>query len=316
MVASGPVSAKSTAKGMRRHLRGWQAGLLIVLLAGSAIVLATPRAVEPGGFPESRIDVAAINRVMAEDDALALLAARGERDVDVRALGRELRNYNEAAALAEEDDFAHARERVVDAAARLGQFGEQVRQLRAYQMRSFLVELRGWQATGVITEELRALSGDFIDAVVRSHWCQPASRELLLGERELRVLFKKRWNTVVGADSEELAPTLEEERVRLRFLLAYPFINNDPRGRGVTDRTSVDRLVAPQRMKTIDRLGALDPSYPTDLARAVVLYGTGQFHLAAEALRRHLDARPDGPYTLLARNYLKAALDQTVLPGL
>jgi hypothetical protein len=308
------VGTKSTANGIRRHLRGWQAGLVLLLVAGSGILLATPRSVEPDGFPEPRFDTVALAAVAAADDELARTAAKGELDVDVRALGRELRAYNEAAAVADDDEFARARERLVDAAAKAGAFGEQLRQLRAYQMLRFLEELRTWQRTGSISDELRALSGDFIDAVIRNRWCKANSRELMVGDRELRVLFKKRWNTIVGADGEPLALTADEERVRLGFLVAHPFINNDALGRSATERMAIERMVAPQRLKTIERLAALDPAYPAELARGVLFYRTGQYQPAADALRRHLEAQPDGSYALRARNYLKAALDQSVVP--
>jgi hypothetical protein len=306
----------STAKGLRRHLEGWQAGLVALLLGGSAILLAAPRAAEPLDWPQPAVDGDALMKVRARDDELAREATKQELDVDVRALGRELRSYNEAAALAEEGEpFALARQRVADAAAKVASDAAGLEKLRAYQLVRFLEELRAWQKSGTFTDEFRALSGDFVEALSRNRWCWPGTRELVLDERALRVLFKKRWNAIVGANGEALALTADEERVRLGFLVVHPFINNDPLGRGVTDPTAVERLVASQRLKTIERLAVLDPAYPAELARGMTLYRTGQFQPAAEAFRRHLERAPDGPHTLRARNYLKAALDQSPLPS-
>jgi len=306
----------STAKGLRRHLEGWQAALLALLLGGAAIVLAAPRAAEPLDWPQPDVDGDTLTKVMSRDDDLAREATRQELDVDVRALGRELRFYNGAAALAEEGEpFALARQRVAEAAQKVASDADGLERLRAYQLVRFLEELRAWQKTGTFSDELRALSGDFVEALSRNRWCWPGTRDLLLDERALRVLFKKRWNAIVGANGEALALTADEERVRLGFLVVHPFINNDPLGRGVTDPTAVERLVAPQRMKTIEKLAELDPSYPVELARGMTLYRTGQFQPAADAFRRHLEQAPDGPHTLRARNYLKAALDQSPLPA-
>lgn len=310
------VEPMSTRNRVLRHLEGWQAGLLALLLGASAILLAAPRAAEPESWPTPRLDGAALVRTMVRDDALARDAASRELDVDVRALGREIRAYNDAAALAEEDEaFVRARERVTAAAAKVATFADDLERLRAYQLARFLEELRRWQATGEFGEELRALSGDFVEALSRNRWCWPETRELVLEERALRVLFKKRWNAIVGATGEALALTAEEERVRLAFLVEHPFINNDPLGRGVSDPAAIERIAAPQRLKTIERLAALDPDYPADLARGMTLYRTGQYQPAADAFQRHLERTPDGPYTLRARNYLKAALDQSVLPS-
>ena len=41
-------------------------------------------------------------------------------------------------------------------------------------------------------------------------------------------------------------------------------------------------------MKKIEELAALDPSYPADLARGVVLYRLARYPAAVEKFRRHL----------------------------
>jgi hypothetical protein len=61
-------------------------------------------------------------------------------------------------------------------------------------------------------------------------------------------------------------------------------------------------------MRKIEELAAVDPSYPADLARGVVLYGLHRYAASTELFRRHLDVHPDGPFTLRAQNYLKASL--------
>jgi hypothetical protein len=46
----------------------------------------------------------------------------------------------------------------------------------------------------------------------------------------------------------------------------------------------------------------------------VLSFWLGQPERAAEHFRHHLERQPDGPYTLRAQNYLKAALDHTLEP--
>ncbi len=303
------VTVNQRPAGWRRHLEGWQAGVLAVLLGGGMLLLVMPRAAEPTEPPAPVLDEALLEATMRADEVAARGAVETELDVDVRALGRELRAYNEASLGDDEDAFARARERTSEAAHRAAPQSDGVRALRAYQMMRFLNELARWRETGVESGELRALGGDFIATVVRNRWCEGATRELFMGERELRVLFKKRWNAVSGLEGEAIALSVDEERLRLGFLLLHPFRNlNTPVS---LDPALAERTVAAQRLRTIERLAELDPSYPAALARGIVFYKSGQHLSAADAFRQHLEARDDGPYTLRARNFLKAALDRT-----
>ena len=59
----------------------------------------------------------------------------------------------------------------------------------------------------------------------------------------------------------------------------------------------------------IRELARVDPTFPGALAEGVVLFRLGRYEAAAVAFERHLAAFPDGPWTLRARNYLKAALE-------
>jgi hypothetical protein len=52
----------------------------------------------------------------------------------------------------------------------------------------------------------------------------------------------------------------------------------------------------------------LDHDYPAAMARGVLLYRAGAYEAAAAAFRAQLAARPDGPWTLRAKNHLLAAL--------
>ena len=137
----------------------------------------------------------------------------------------------------------------------------------------------------------------------RSGWADER-RRLALDEAALRASFKKRWNDVTGMKGPALALTLDEERALLGFLLRHP-----PRPPGGVSAPSRARAHEDQvRLKKVEELGAVDPAYPVDLARGVVLYRLRRYPLAVQAFARHLAAHPDGPHALRAQNYLRAAI--------
>ena len=61
-------------------------------------------------------------------------------------------------------------------------------------------------------------------------------------------------------------------------------------------------------MRRIDEYARLDPEYPADFARGVAHFGAMAFANAQVAFNRHLAAHPDGPLTLRAQNFARAAL--------
>jgi hypothetical protein len=272
-----------------------------------------PKAVAPDELPAPLLDGVALEATMRSDDALAAKASREPLDLDIRAVGREMRDYNLAAARGDDEGLFVRRTDLVAAVGKaLTRSEEQLLELRAYQMAAFLVELGRWRETGIESQELSALAGDFVSTLKRNRWCRDHQRTLVMDEGVLRVLFKKRWNDVAGLAGPRFDPTLDEDRVRFGFLLRHPFRRQAPRGARPSPRTTALRD-GQARLQTVERLKQRDPSYPAELARGVVMYQTGRFALAAEAFRSHLELRPDGPHTLRARNYLKAALDMASL---
>jgi hypothetical protein len=250
---------------------------------------------------------------MQADVARATRASERALDLDIRAVGSGMRDYNLAAAHGDDQALVRARGALVAVVGMaLARSEEQLLELRAYQTAAFLVELRRWRETGVVSDELAALGGDFVSMVQRNRWCRGDDRSLAMDERVLRVLYKKRWNDVAGLAGPNFDLTLDEDRLRYGFLMRHPFQRESPRGATPNPRQIAMRE-GQARLQTIERLQERDRSYPAELARGVVMYQTGRFALAAEAFRSHLELEPDGPYTLRARNYLKAALDMVSL---
>jgi tetratricopeptide (TPR) repeat protein len=304
------VRPGTKARGWRRHLDGWQAGLLVVVLGGGAIVLSLPRAVRPELLPEVSVDRAALEAIAAREAKLAAEAEETRLDVDIRAVGTEFRAYNRAAAADDENKLVAARGRLSEAAVvALKLSPEALASLRAFELQRFLEELARWRKDGTVSEELIELSGDFVDVLRRNRWCRGADRQLVADEHVLRVLWKKRWNDITGVRGPLFDLTADEDRVRYGFLIQHPF-----QRRVDVQRPSFQRaeevLAQKGRLAAIERLSQIDPSYPAQLARGVVLYQMASYAEAAEAFRQHLAANPDGPYSLLVNNYLKDTLDR------
>ncbi len=298
------------AQGLQRHLDGWQAGVVVVLLAGSAILLAVPRGVAPSQIPPPVVDGQALSVIEARDDDRSQAVQQVPLDVDVRAVGREVRAYNRAAAADQEQELIEARRRIVRATAvALRHNAEPLLKLRAYQMRRFIAELSRWQANGIETDELTALGGDWVRMLHRNRWCRGGTRDLVMSRRVLRVLFKKRWNEITGLRQGPFELTVDEDRLRYGFLIDHPFVRDKQASLPTQGRLAHIRR-GTARLRMIEKLAERDPAYHAQLARGVVLYRLERYAASGEAFRSHLQAHPNGPHTLRAQNYLKAALDR------
>ncbi|WP_437285248.1 hypothetical protein [Sorangium sp. So ce406] len=332
-------------RGWKRHLEGWEPGLVAVFIAGAAATLAVPRAVEPAELPLPLADARALTRARDADVTRAREAEQLGLDAEVRELGSAIRAFGVVDADADhtEAELLAARKRVLDAVGpALAQGDEAVLRLRAYQMSSFVREVRRFEATGEESDELRELGGNFLGLLRRSGWLRRGeakprgeARRVAMDGNVLGVLFKKRWGAIVGVQRGPFGISLDEERALFRFLLSHPV----GAARGAQDlaappaeqtaahleqasepapRSPAPALRAAEaqraeeqyRLKKIDELAALDPSYPRHLARGISLYRLGRFAQSAEAFRSHLEQHPDGAHTLRAQNYLRAAVER------
>jgi hypothetical protein len=68
------------------------------------------------------------------------------------------------------------------------------------------------------------------------------------------------------------------------------------------------KAVARWQLERIARIAAIDPTYPAAFARGVASYAAGSFEASAEAFRDWLHEHPDGPLTLRAQAFLRAAV--------
>jgi hypothetical protein len=289
--------------------------LLAVMVAGISAALAVPRAVPPFELPEPFIAPRDLEEVARTDQALAEAAERDGLDTDVRFLGTAIRAYNRADASGIDEAVVQEKRHVGDAAKLASAQGEgALARLRAYQLRSFLRELRRWEQTGTESDELHELGGNFLDQARKDGWVD--GRHLLADETVRATWYKLRWMQITMAHGPSLALAPVEEIAVARFHLLHPPHAPGPVGRrlrAVAGRNP-DNDDASYQIKQIDTIHALDPDYPTHLARGVVFFRHHSYEHAADELKTYLEDYPSGPYRLRAQNYLAAALQGATEP--
>ncbi len=285
-----------------------------------ATIVAVPRAVAPSEVPEPNTEPNALRAIQAADfraaKRVAKLAEQGALPFELQQLGQCVRDFGRADALQEGSakESAH-RCAVVAASKAVAIDAESVVGLRAYQAHLFLRKLKEYLRTGLPSNDLLELAGSFVRNGRAFHWFDPATATLAMGESELLALYKKRWNEITGLKGERLALSIDEERTLFGFWLSHPPVSETSLAKEASDAARRARAVLEaearnvQRLEKIRSLGKLDPSYPAAFAEGVVRFQQGRFEEAAVAFERHLAAHPDGPWTLRARNHLKAALE-------
>lgn len=302
---------------LARHLEGWQPGLLAIGIALSGALLAFPRATPPEDLPSPAVDERALAQTMAEDrERASRLAPELEREIsgagpttlyDLRALGQAIREFGLAdSAEDREDRIVSARQNLGKALIRARALGEErLLALRAYEAKLFLRAVREWEETRVAPEDLTALGGPFLAMLERNGWLRDG--RIVPNQAIRAILFKLRWNELTGLSQGPFAPTLDEQRAFYRFLLDHP-----PKLATASAPTpqAAQQSLDQWRLRKLEELAQIDPSYPYQMARGVLLYRLGAHLPAAQAFRDHLEEHPDGWHALRVRNYLRAALDR------
>lgn len=293
-------------------------------------VLCMPRVVPPEDLPVPLADARELGRVRDADHRMATDAA--PLPDDVRALGSAIRTFNDQQARQEVDPgvtpltMNEARGAIDRALVQLA--GHDVDgpllALRATQLEGFLKEVRAFEKSGVQSPELAALGGPFVQRMHDVGWC--VEHTCSFDDDALRVMFKTTWNGVARLERAPFTLTRDEERALYAFYLRHPHAPEATRQRidgaragAKTPRAcaaleEAERLAAEQwRLEKVRRIGQIDPDYPTAYAAGIALFRHKDFQQAAESFRDWIDAHPDGPWTLRARNYLRASLAGTGL---
>ncbi|MFO0677093.1 MAG: hypothetical protein U0169_11190 [Polyangiaceae bacterium] len=300
---------------------------LAAIPLGVALVLGPlffPWGAPPDAIPLPVIDTRVLDAVVAKDEGRADRAEKEGLPDDVRTLGTALRHFNELEAKSLGGNAIHEARRTIDDAMLRSlrvEGPEKLLELRAFQLRTFLAEVRRYEETGVVSAELESVGGDFVGRTARTGWVK--DHAIVFGEAERRVMFKLKWNASASLEQHEsFVPTLDEMRTLYSFYLRHPHASDAARAdiesarRGAKDAKACEAIRAGEeiltegwRLDKVVRLAALDPTYPAAFAKGVVQYRRGNFAASAESFRDWLRDHPEGPYTARARNHLKAAND-------
>jgi hypothetical protein len=284
----------------RPPLEGMGAVLTLGALLVSTAYLAFPRAAEPALLPLPQPDRRVLARKRAEESRLSDQARHVPLSFEVRAVGDAFRRLGAGTVAGQGVPNGILRDlQKLTAEVLADGGGRALLALRSVQAELFVTAAREWDASGKVQSELRELGGDFPE-VAEERGFREGGR-LVIDDEELATLFRMRWCELTRTKgTPPLAPSLDEYRAFYALLLGH----SPPRREPGSDRV---------RLLAVAALAKLDPLYPADLARGVLLYRSGARAAAADAFRDQLSRREDGPFRLRARNHLLAALAELPL---
>jgi hypothetical protein len=263
--------------------------------------LAAPRATEPLVLPLPEPHHAVLAHDRAADRVRVEQATREGLPYATRAVGETLRRFGVASTAKDGNADAVLRDlrRLVQAELEASH-ADSLLALRGVQTALFVTATRQWQG-GDVERELRELGGDFPELATRNGWVE--GKRVILEDEELALLFRMRWNdlTALGA-TQPFTARLDEYRERYALLLRHPS-GDSP---GVRLKRQLGYVAAVE---------TLDHDYPANFARGVLLYRAEAYEASAEAFRTHLVKRPNGPWTLRAKNHLLAAVARIPTEG-
>lgn len=323
-VRSALARAREAAKADHARKAGRGLALVPLTVAALLLLLMMPRATLPDAVPLPIADERVLREVARADAARASAAEAKRLPADILVVGTALRNLSGAEAHgADEVERIDARRQLDMALRALGQrpgATDDLASLRAVQTRHFLQSLAVWEKTGEVSDDFNDLAASFVVRAEAAGWI--VDRRAILDETERRVMFKAFWNVLAGVDTgSALDLTLDEQRAMYAFYIKHPhppessrFALSSARQLATTSEecARVNKDVQRQGQlwlsDKLKKLGELDPTYPTGYALGVTYSRAGRVELAVESFTSFASAHPDGAYSLLARNHLKALL--------
>jgi len=319
--------ARAAAKADRERKDGRWLVIVPVVIGVIFLGLLMPRATTPDAVPLPAVDRRVLGHVATEDDRAAAGAEATRLPTDVLAVGSAFRALKAAEAKdADPSTMSGLKAKLETSLAELKtrpNLEEDLFTLRALQTRHFLDALRTWEDRGETTNELVELGGSFVARLTEAGWATASPRRVILDDAQRRVAFKIVWNGILQFDKRpRFMLSLDEQRTMYTLYFEHPHPSESQRGGLVAQRKSALTPVACERANAeesrqtelwradkIKRFGMIDADYPTSYALGVAYYRIGRFDLSADAFSGWLNEHPDGPYTLRARNHLKAAIN-------
>ena len=286
-------------RNFRRHLQGYELGLMTVGMVLTFALLALPRPSLPEALPLPHANHVLSERYEAAQRELAASAEQSGLPFEVRAVGEAIRHFG--LMNAQRLETTHDRQDIKERVHLVLEQGNTsaLLQLRAVQTEYFMRAFEQFERDGTVSADLNELGGDFVLQARRSGWLD-GTRHCLADATTLRVLFRLRWSELIGMRREfPFSTSLNDSRLYYRFLLLHPERLSDQPSASDDDAA---------RLKLVGALGHTDPDYPTSFAQGYLLFRLGDRASAAAAYRSQLAHQESGPYALLARNYLIFAL--------
>jgi len=323
--ASSSSGKKPDSSASGRWLALLPVGIALVLL-----VFMMPHAAPADDIPLPRIDRRALEAITNDDIARAERAKRPDQRLsgDVLAVGSALRAFQRAQTDGSTADtqvdlkmqLQNALNLLLTRDADTTAAYDALKTLRALQLDQFLAAVKDYEATGKQSPELGEVAGAFIERMQSAGWL--AGTKVLLDEPQRRAAFKTVWTAVLVSNAPTpLAVSVDEQRVLYTLYIVRPHAPEGQRRGFATRREKAanadecarvdhDEAISSEiwRAEKIRKLAEIDPTYPANYALGVSYAKAGHFDDAAQAFQRWLDDHPDGPWTLRARNHLKAAL--------
>ncbi len=286
----------------------------VMLLGGGLLV---PHSVEPRDVPLPHVDMQTLEAIEAHDDKLA----RFELTETTQALGRAIREFFDAQVHRVGSDDLYRIQRDLGGARETALLLDRepaLLALRANELTRFLAETRSFEVSGSPSDEMVALSGDFVSPMRDIGWIR--GTRLIIDTHALRAAYKLMWNKALGLDNvAAFKLELDEMRVLYMFLMTHPSVGDDAqlRSRRTVARTTDEcarlerdeRVALAQRaLQRVKNLAQLDGAYPKQYALGVAYYQAGMYSQAAHSFREWMTLHPSGDYAARARNYAQAAL--------
>lgn len=305
---SSRLKASGQPSRLAKLFSGWQAGLLVVVMALVTVSIAVPRPAL-SDLPLPVANMKTLEALARQDQLWSEQASREPLSFDVRALGEAIHQYGQAEADHDRLQIAHAlpllQKQARDIASRDPQG---LLALRAYQTQRFLQELQHFEATAIESVELQGLAGAFVEMARRAHWLQPTNpaTRLVADEHVRRALFRKRWNEITNLNAPPFALQIDEQRALYAFLLRHPVVSSPSQQVGPNACRAADEY----RLRKVAELGAMDASYPAQYALGLLLIRLDRPQQAIVPLADFVERHENGPYVLRARNALREAQDR------
>jgi hypothetical protein len=312
MMPESPRSEDESVKLSSRFasaFKGWQVGLAIIFTAILSFAVVTPRPAMPEEIPLPIPRHGALKQLFQEESRRASLAVQQELPFETRQVGEYFRQVGLATAADDPTQLEHF-QRLINSRIRESNARpeESWLRLRAYQTQDFLRELENFERTGIESSGLQELGGDFVRVARQAGWIrsQGSRQKLLIDEDIRRILFRKRWNDILGIKTSAFAISLDEQRAWHAFLFSHPIVPITP---GFDERLR-QRKADEYTLRKVTAYGPIDPHYPTDYARGLLLLRLDQYDTAVLSFVKYLENNPDGPHTLRVRNSLRYAQER------